>query len=299
MNRQNRSENVFSDKALQNYLNEISKFEPLSREVEHELALKAQAGDPNAINKLIQSNLKFVVKIASRFQNRGLSLSELISEGNIGLIKAIEKFEPDKDIKLISYAIWWIKQRIMLAVSEKSSLIRVPLGKSSSQNRIKATAERMFSETGELPSDEEIGEKLHITEKSIDHLKGQFYETTSLDEVLQTGEYQEYSTGDILEDKSMIDPQAAFYRERMQEKLENALKTLDRREENIIRKYFGLNEQQERMNFAQIADEIGLSRERVRQIQKEAIQKIQAIIRPEENSAVDDFLEKYTHYSDH
>ncbi|HNZ88826.1 MAG TPA: sigma-70 family RNA polymerase sigma factor, partial [Candidatus Cloacimonas acidaminovorans] len=102
-----KKESVFTDKALQNYLNEISKFKTLSRKEEHDLAIKAKNGDIDAMNKLIQANLKFVVKIASRYQNRGLSLSELISEGNIGLIKAIEKFDPDKDIKLISYAIWW------------------------------------------------------------------------------------------------------------------------------------------------------------------------------------------------
>lgn len=153
-------ESVFADKALQNYLNEISKFKTLSREEEHDLAIKAKNGDVDAMNKLIQANLKFVVKIASRYQNRGLSLSELISEGNIGLIKAIEKFDPDKDIKLISYAIWWIKQRIMLAVSEKSSLIRVPMGKSSAAHRVKLTQDRYFTETGKIATPDELSEKM-------------------------------------------------------------------------------------------------------------------------------------------
>jgi len=210
-----RRENVFADQALQNYLREISKFETLSREEEHELGIRARNGDQEAMNKLIRANLKFVVKIASRYQNRGLSLSELISEGNIGLIKAIEKFDPDKDIKLISYAIWWIRQRIMLAVSEKSSLIRVPLGKSSSFHRIKATQDRIYTETGETPSNEELSEVMNIPKKSIKQLKGQLVETTSFDDVLQGNDFHEFTTRDMISDENLNDPQKRYYRERM------------------------------------------------------------------------------------
>lgn len=294
--RPNKRESVFSDKALQNYLIEISKYKPLSREEEHELALRAQQGDQNAINKLIQANLKFVVKIASRFQNRGLSLSELISEGNIGLIKAIEKFEPDKDVKLISYAIWWIKQRIMLAVSEKSSLIRVPLGKASSVNRLKATAERMFSETGEMPSVEELGDRMNITDKAIDNLRGNIFETTSLDDIQQTNDFFDFATGDLLEDKSLDDPQTQFFNELLQAKINAAIEKLDARESMIIRSYFGLNKTQESKNFAQIAEEMGISRERVRQIQKEALRKIMLELKPGENSEIDEFLARHSYF---
>lgn len=291
----NRRESVFSDKALQNYLNEISKFKTLSREEEHELGIKARAGDAEAMNKLIQSNLKFVVKIASRYQNRGLSLSELISEGNIGLIKAIEKFDPDKDIKLISYAIWWIKQRIMQAVSEKSSLIRVPLGKSSAAHRVKATQDRMFTETGEIASTDELSERMHVSEKSINQLKGQIPETSSFDEILSTDDYQDYTTKDMLIDKDASDPQSLYFQEKMHEKIHSAIEKLDTREADIIRTYFGLNESHESRNFAQIADVLGLSRERVRQIQKEALKKILHEIKPEEDAFVDEFIEKF-HY---
>jgi RNA polymerase primary sigma factor len=289
----NRRESVFSDKALQNYLAEISKYRTLTREEEHELGIKARAGDPEAMNTLIQSNLKFVVKIASRYQNRGLSLSELISEGNIGLIKAIEKFDPDKDIKLISYAIWWIKQRIMLAVSEKSSMIRVPLGKSSAAHRVKATSDRIFSETGETATVDELSERMHITEKSINHLKGQIPETSSFDEIMSTDDHQDYTTKDLLMDKDAIDPQSLYYQERMQERIQNAINKLDTREADIIRTYFGLNESHESRNFAQIAEVMGLSRERVRQIQKEALKKILHDIKPEEDAFVDEFIEQY------
>jgi len=291
----NRRESVFSDKALQNYLNEISKFKTLSREEEHELGIQARAGDAKAMNKLIRANLKFVVKIASRYQNRGLSLSELISEGNIGLIKAIEKFDPDKEIKLISYAIWWIKQRIMLAVSEKSSLIRVMLGKSSSAHRVKATLDRIFTETGEKASTDELSERMHVAGKTIDQLKGQIPETSSFDEILSTDDHQDYTTKDMLIDKDAYDPQSLYYHERLQDKINSAIDKLDAREADIIRTYFGLNESHESRNFAQIAEVMGLSRERVRQIQKEALKKILHEIKPEEDAFVDEFIEKF-HY---
>lgn len=288
-----RKENVFADKALQNYLSSISEFKPLSRKEEYELGTKARAGDTEAMNKLIQANLKFVVKIAARYQNRGLSLSELISEGNIGLIKAIEKFDPEKNIKLISYAIWWIKQRITLAVSEKSSLIRVPLGKSSVAHRIKATKERVYTETGRKASTEEIADRLNITEKSITLIKTQIPDTFSYDEVLKTNDFQDFSTRDLMQDQDALDPQQLYQQERLSKRINKAIDKLEKREAEIIRTYFGLNDKHESKNFAQIAEVMGLSRERVRQIQKEALKKILVEMKPEEDAFVDEFIEDY------
>ena len=293
MIKNSKKESVFADKALQNYLNDISKYKTLTREEEHDLAIKAQQGDEAAVSKLIQSNLKFVVKIATRYQNRGLSLSELISEGNIGLIKAIEKFEADKDIKLISYAIWWIKQRIMQAVAEKSSLIRVPMGKMSSASKLKATSDRIYSATGTAPSSNELSSITNIARKSIDQLKDQIIETTSYDDIMQGTDYQDFTTRDMLEDKSIVDPQQLYYNEKMHDRITNAINRLDSREADIIREYFGLNESHDSKNFAQIAEDMGLSRERVRQIQKEALKKIMHDIKPEEDVFVDEFLDSY------
>lgn len=290
-----RKESVFSDKALQNYLNEISKYKALPRELEQELSVKAKNGDMEALNRLIQSNLKFVVKIASRYQNRGLSLSELISEGNIGLLKAIEKFEPEKDIKLISYAIWWIKQRIMLAISEKNSLIRVPLGKSSQANRIKAISDRMFTKTGQSPTDEELGELMAVDPKMIDQLRTNVIDTLSIDELTMTSGNQEVNIGANLEDKATLDPQTLYYRDRLKKKLNKAIENLEDREAEIIRTYYGINKQQKARNFAQIAEKMGLSRERVRQIQKEALKKILSDLQPEEEKLVDAFIDKYNY----
>lgn len=287
-------ENVFADKALQNYLKQISSFEPLSRKEERELGIRAKNGDNEAIERLIQANLKFVVKIAARYQNRGLSLSELISEGNIGLIKAIEKFDPEKDIKLISYAIWWIKQRIMLAVSEKSSLIRVPLGKASTAYRIKAAQDRIYSQSGKQASSQELGDATNLSDKSVEQIMDQMPETTSFDEIIRGDDFADFTTKDLMMDKDALDPQQLYYRERIHDRLSSAIDRLDSREAGIIRDYFGLNQDNEAQNFAQIAERIGLSRERVRQIQKEALRKMTEMLKPEEDSFVDEFLDRYS-----
>ncbi|HOD17877.1 MAG TPA: RNA polymerase sigma factor RpoD/SigA [Candidatus Cloacimonadota bacterium] len=291
-----KKESVFSDKALQNYLNEISKFKTLPREEEHELAIKAKAGDKEALNKLIQANLKFVVKIAARYQNRGLTLSELISEGNIGLIKAIEKFYPDKDIKLISYAIWWIKQRIMQAIAEKNSLIRVPLGKSNQANKLKAISDKRFASTGETPTVKELSELMEIDPKLIDRLRTNQIDTVSIDEVNATNNNQEVALSENLQDKDTADPQTLFYKERLLKKLTQAINNLEPREAEIIRNYYGMNKQQKAHNFAQIAQKMGLSRERVRQIQKEALKKILNGMEPDEEKLVDAFIDKYNYH---
>lgn len=289
-----RRENVFADKALQNYLKQISKYEPLTREEERELGLRAKQGDQEAIDRLVQANLKFVVKIAARYQNRGLSLSELISEGNIGLIKAIERFDPTKDIKLISYAIWLIKQRISLAVSEKSSMIRVPLGRANTAYRIKAAKDRIYTQSGEKATTKELGEATNLSEKAVEQIIDQMPETTSFDEVIRGDNFADFTTKDLMVDEEQLDPQQLYYRERIHDRLHDAIDQLDSREAGIIRDYFGLNEENEAQNFAQIAEKIGLSRERVRQIQKEALRKMTEILKPEEDSFVDEFLDKYS-----
>ncbi|HPT72015.1 MAG TPA: RNA polymerase sigma factor RpoD/SigA [Candidatus Cloacimonadota bacterium] len=283
------SENVFADRALQNYLSEISKFQTLPREVEHDLAIKARNGDKNALNKLIQSNLKFVVKIATRFQNRGLTLSELISEGNIGLIKALEKFNPDMDIKLISYAIWWIKQRIMMAIAEKNSMIRVPLGKTNTANRIRAKQERIFNETGEAATIEDLEKEMDIEGRMIRNIQDQIIETVSLDDPNFNQSSSESFLSDYLEDTDSKDPQQLYFSEKFKDDLDHAIKNLEPREAYIIKTYFGLQGEKGK-NFAQIAEDLGLSRERVRQIQKQALKKILRDVYPKDESYVDFFI---------
>lgn len=267
------AENVFEDKALQKYLNEIATIPTLTRQEEHDLAVKAKAGDQKAIDKLIQSNLKFVVKIASHYQNRGLSLSELISEGNMGLIKAIEKFEPEKHIKLISYAVWWIKQRILFALAEKTSLIRMPLGKTNTANKIKSVKEKIFNRTGENPSTDEIEEASNLRKKEIRNVESHMVDTLSIDEVNYSSRNYEVQLQDFIEDPDELDPKSLYYKERVQSMIEESIDRLPERDAYILKSYFGLDGARGR-NFAQIADELGLSRERVRQIQKQALKQI-------------------------
>ena len=278
-------ENVFEDKALQRYLKQISIYVPLSKKEEHIWALKAKSGDKDALDLLVKSNLKFVVKIAARYQGRGLSLSELISEGNVGLIKALEKFNPDMDIKLISYAIWWIKQRIMQAVAEKSSMIRVPLGKINTYNKIKSTREKAYNRTGEALSNEEIQAITQINKNSIDTISRQVAPTLSLDEGSMTSGHQEVFMSSYIADDKSHEPEAMYEKERLQKNIDRAITKLDRRESYILKAYFGLEDTTSR-NFASIADEMNLSRERVRQIQKEALKKILKDISPDRESPV-------------
>ena len=267
------AENVFNDRALQSYLSEIAKIKPLSREKEIELAIKAKQGDKKALDKLVSANLKFVVKVAARYQNRGLTLSELISEGNMGLIKAIEKFDPEKHNKLISYAVWWIKQKILFALAEKTTVIRMPLGKANIANKIKLAQDKVFSETGHKASIEEISEMTHLDEKAINKISRQKTNTFSLDDSSFTSKHEEVSLHDFLEDSEILDPKTLYYRDKVKDSIEESIRKLPTREAFIVKQYFGL-EGDKSKNFAQIGEELGLSRERVRQIQKKALQKI-------------------------
>ncbi|MCD4796279.1 MAG: RNA polymerase sigma factor RpoD/SigA [Candidatus Cloacimonetes bacterium] len=267
------ADNIFKDRALQKYLDDISKIQPLSREEENKLAIKAKKGNKEAINKLVQSNLKFVVKVAARYQNRGLTFSELISEGNMGLIKAIEKFEPEQHNKLISYAVWWIKQRILFALAEKTHLIRMPLGKANIAGKIKSAKDKIFSETGENATIEEISKLTQLKQNAIRKISKQNIDTISIDDESYTSKYDKVTLNEFLKDPEISDPQKLYYRKKVKDSIDRSIENLPSREARIVKEYFGL-EGNKSKNFAQIGEELGLSRERVRQIQKKALEKI-------------------------
>ncbi len=267
------SENVFSDRGLQSYLNEIAKIDPLTREEEMEFALKAKEGDKEAINKILTANLKFVVRVASHYQNRGLSLSELISEGNLGLIKAIDKFEPERHNKFISYAVWWIKQKIISALTEKNNLIRIPMDKVNLLNKIKHHKEMTYSITGIHPDAKSLSHKTNVPLKRIKKVEKQEINTISIHAKRDNSQRDHISFEDYLSDVSISDPKELYLAEKREKKIERALGDLPARDSFIIREYFGL-EGKRGKNFAQIAEELGLSRERVRQIHKKALEKI-------------------------
>ncbi len=282
-------ENVYTDQSLQQYLQEIAKTKTLKREEERKLAVRAKKGDQEAIRKLIESNLKFVVSIAAKYQNRGLSLSELISEGNLGLIKGIEKFDPDMDYKLISYAVWWIRQRILFALAEKTNLIRIPLGQANNFTKIRNAKERIRTQTGKEATTEELSEKIDLPESSINKLgNSNRYETLSID--TPYGEKgDEFNLNDILTDPGTTDPKTLYYRDRANKKIHDSINKLDKRSARIIRSYFGLDGN-DRKNFAQIAEEFGLSRERIRQIQKKALHDILSEVKDDLENDIDAIL---------
>lgn len=283
------AENVFEDRALQTYLNQIAEINPLPREEEYALAYKAQKGDKEAVNKLVRSNLKFVVKVASRYQNRGLSLAELISEGNLGLIKAIEKFDPKKDNKLISYAVWWIKQKILFALAEKTNVIRMPLGKANIANKIKIAKEKYFSETGDRASVEDLSELTDLNKKAIHKIKRQSVNTISIEDSSYTSNQEKVTLDKFLKDDQISDPQTLYYRKKVHNTIERSIESLTEREALIINEYFGLSGSKGK-NFAQIGDELNLSRERVRQIQKKALEKILKDVTKELGNNIDYIL---------
>ena len=286
------AENVFQDEALQIYLKDIAAIEPLSKEAELELAKKAQNGDKIAEEKLIQSNLKFVVKIATKYQNRGLTLSELISEGNVGLIRAIEKFDSSKHNKLISYAVWWIKQKILFALAEKTSVIRTPLSKANINNKIRKVEKDIFKKNGRKATTSEIIKNTNLTKEAIQKAQKQKIKTFSLDKVTYTSHFNEVTYTDFLADKSIVDPKTLYYREKVEDSIEKSLDKLPSREAYIVKKYFGL-EGGKAKNFAQIGKELGLSRERVRQIQKEALKKILANTYDEMENDIDYLIKEF------
>ncbi len=282
---------VFEDKALQNYLSDIADIEPLSREEENKLAKRAKDGDQKAIDRLVRANLKFVVKIASHYQGRGLSLAELISEGNMGLIRAIQKFDPDKGTKLITYAVWWIRQSILFALAEKTRLIRIPLSRISNYNKIKKSQNDYYKKHGEEIDLEDLSEETSIEEKKIRRTLDSTSQIISMDNVSYDSNQEEVTPTEFIEDRDTEDPQTLYYKKKLARKVKKSLASLNERDAHIIKEYFGLESEGRGKNFAQIGEEIGLSRERVRQIQKEALRKIRKDASPEDDLYIDYLLQ--------
>ncbi|MBT3168347.1 MAG: RNA polymerase sigma factor RpoD/SigA [Candidatus Cloacimonetes bacterium] len=278
-------ENVFEDAALQKYLKDIANIQPLTKKAEHELAIKSKNGDFSAQRKLIESNLKFVVKVATKYQNRGLTLSELISEGNIGLIKAIEKYDINSDNKLISYAVWWIKQRILFAIAEKTNIIKIPLSKNNLAKKITKAEKDIFEESGRIPTVNEIAEKTKLTVSLIEKTKREVTATLSIEQKIDGTNTSERTFADILATKVENDPQKLYYREKQKKQVSESLKKLSEREHKIIGLYFGLNDESPQ-NFAEIGRILSLSRERVRQIYNDAFKKILAEINRENEFSI-------------
>ena len=256
--------------ALDKYLQEIGKEEMISVEEEVELAQLIRKGDRKALERLTKANLRFVVSVAKQYQNQGLSLPDLINEGNLGLIKAAEKFDETRGFKFISYAVWWIRQSILQAIAEQSRIVRLPLNQVGSVNKINKVLNKFEQEHERRPSVEEISESLDIPEEKVDEAISASSRHVSVDAPFVDGE--DNSLLDVLvnDDAPMAD--RSLVMESLKAEINNALKTLSERERNVIESFYGIN--QPELTLEEIGSKYGLTRERVRQIKEKAIRRL-------------------------
>ncbi|WP_163717424.1 sigma-70 family RNA polymerase sigma factor [Mangrovibacterium lignilyticum] len=256
--------------SLDKYLQEIGKEELITVEEEVELAQRIKKGDQAALEKLTRANLRFVVSVAKQYQNQGLSLPDLINEGNLGLIKAAEKFDETRGFKFISYAVWWIRQSILQALAEQSRIVRLPLNQVGSLNKINKAYSKFEQENERKPSPEELAETLELpAEKVADTLRVSGRHI-SVDAPFVEGE--DNSLLDVLVNNDSPNADRALIMESLAREIERALATLTERESDIIRMFFGIGCQE--MTLEEIGERFGLTRERVRQIKEKAIRRL-------------------------
>ena len=239
-------------------------------EEEVELAQRIRKGDRKALEKLTKANLRFVVSVAKQYQNKGLSLPDLINEGNLGLIKAAEKFDETRGFKFISYAVWWIRQSILQAIAEQSRIVRLPLNQVGSVNKINKIANRFEQEHERRPSADEIGDFVDLPEDKIEDALKVSTRHVSMDAPFSDSE--ENSLLDILPNNDSPDTDFELVMESLRNEINRALLTLNERERHIIEAFFGIN--QPEMTLEEIGDKFGLTRERVRQIKEKAIRRL-------------------------
>lgn len=256
--------------ALDKYLQEIGREDLLSTEEEIELTQRIKKGDRKALDKLTKANLRFVVSVAKQYQNQGLSLPDLINEGNLGLIKAAEKFDETRGFKFISYAVWWIRQSILQAIAEQSRIVRLPLNQVGSVNKINQLQNKFEQEFERRPNSSEIAERIDIPEdKVIDAMKANG-KHVSVDAPFSDGD--DNSLIDVLPDSDIPMADNELVIESLRKEIADALHTLNERERNVIECFYGIN--QPEMTLEEIGDRYGLTRERVRQIREKALRKL-------------------------
>jgi RNA polymerase primary sigma factor len=257
--------------SLDKYLQEIGKVDLLTPDEEVILAQKIRDGDQQALERLTKANLRFVVSVAKQYQNQGLSLGDLINEGNLGLIKAAQRFDETRGFKFISYAVWWIRQSILQALAEQSRIVRLPLNRVGSLNKISKTFSELEQKFEREPSPEELAEVLEVsTSEVVDTLKisGRH---VSMDAPFVQGE--ENSLLDVLENDSEDKPDSGLINDSLRREVQRALSTLTQREADVITLYFGLNGEHA-LTLEEIGEKFNLTRERVRQIKEKAIRRL-------------------------
>ncbi|MBL7844453.1 MAG: RNA polymerase sigma factor RpoD/SigA [Cyclobacteriaceae bacterium] len=257
--------------SLDKYLQEIGKVDLLTPDEEVDLAKRIKAGDQIALEKLTKANLRFVVSVAKQYQNQGLSLGDLINEGNLGLIKAAQRFDETRGFKFISYAVWWIRQSILQALAEQSRIVRLPLNRVGSLNKISKTFSELEQKFEREPSPEELAEVLEVTTAEVVDTMKISGRHVSMDAPFVQGE--ENSLLDVLENDSEETPDSGLMNDSLRKEVQRALSTLTQREADVITLYFGLNGEHA-MTLEEIGEKFNLTRERVRQIKEKAIRRL-------------------------
>ncbi len=258
--------------ALEKYLNDIGKIPLLSPEDEAELARRTRNGDQLALERLTQANLRFVVSVAKQYQNQGLSLSDLINEGNVGLMKAAKRFDETKGFKFISYAVWWIRQSILQAIVEYSRLVRLPLNKVGSYNKVNEAFLSFVQEFEREPSNDELAEILGISPKEVNNMLRGNTRHISVDAPINSDD-SDATMLDLIAGEDNMSPDMELMEESLVEEVQQGLSILSPREIEVLSSYYGLNSYKA-LNLEEIGELYGLTRERVRQIKERAIRRL-------------------------
>lgn len=257
--------------SIEKYLEEIGGYSPLAPEDEIELARQIRKGNARALDKLVKANLRFVISVAKEYQGQGLPLQDLISEGNLGLIKAAQRFDETRGFKFISYAVWWIRQSILQALAEQSRVVRLPLNRVGAINKVGRALEELEKKYGREPSMEEIADKMEMTAYEVADVLKTSARHLSLDEPFKEDEGN--SLLDILESDRYAPPDDTLMQESLQVEIDKVLSTLKPREAEIIRLYFGLDGDRP-LTLEEIGEHFKLTRERVRQIKEKALRRL-------------------------
>jgi RNA polymerase primary sigma factor len=262
--------------SLDKYLHEIGKVELIGSEEEVELARRIRSGDQEAMNRLVNANLRFVVSVSKQYQNQGLSLPDLINEGNLGLIKAAQRFDETRGFKFISYAVWWIRQSILQSLAEQARIVRLPLNKIGSINKINKIFSRLEQKFEREPSVLEIAQALALAPSDVKDAIKSSGRHVSMDAPLANED--ETNLYDVLTNPEAVSPDKGLLTDSLKKEIERALATLSPREANIIRLYFGLSGKHSH-TLEEIGEEFALTRERVRQIKEKAIKRLKQTTR--------------------
>ena len=259
--------------SLDKYLTEISREDMINAEQEVELAKLIKKGDQRALEKLVRANLRFVVSVSKQYQNQGLSLPDLMNEGNLGLIKAAQRFDETRGFKFISYAVWWIRQSILQALAEQSRIVRLPLNKIGSINKINKAFARLEQEFERPPTAAELAETLDMTLDEVKQSMKNAGRHVSMDAPLKDGDESSSNMYDVMRTGDTPSPDMDLMTESLRKEIERSLRTLTPREGDVIRLYFGLNGEHP-MTLEEIGERFDLTRERVRQIKEKAIRRL-------------------------